>query len=112
MHSAQRDMGGQVEIRNKFEIRMSQIPKHADVIVFGIDYVMKTFWSFGFLPFDIVSNFVLRYSILHIVKGTHCIGSIHALYVTSQLLFVQDSACLLSDLRVHRLLHHMLTHQI
>ncbi len=106
MHSAQRDMGGQVEIRNKFEIRMSQIPKHADVIVFGIDYVMKTFW-----PFDIVSNFVLRYSILHAVKGTHCIGSIHALYVTSQLLAVQDIVCLLSDLRMHRLLHHMLTHQ-
>jgi len=34
--------------------------KHAKSIAFGTVFVMKTFWSFGFVSFGIVSNFVLR----------------------------------------------------
>jgi len=34
--------------------------KHAKEVVPEIVFAMRRFWSFGFLSFDIVSNFVLR----------------------------------------------------
>ena len=36
--------------------------KHSKDMAIRIVFVKKMFWSFGFVSFGIVSNFVLRYS--------------------------------------------------
>ncbi len=48
--------------------------KHAKNIVFGTVFVIKTFWSFGFVSFGIVSNFVLRYSNFCPAKENRYVG--------------------------------------
>jgi hypothetical protein len=48
--------------------------KHAKNIAFGTVFVIKTFWSFGFVSFGIVSNFVLRYSNFCPTKENHDVG--------------------------------------
>jgi hypothetical protein len=54
------------EIRNKFEILMFKSSRHTKEPVFEMVFAVKTFWSFEFWSFGIVSNFVLRYSNFYI----------------------------------------------
>ncbi len=58
------------EYRNSKQILMSKSPKHIKDKVFRIGSATRTFLSFGFSSFGIVSNFVLRYSDFHTGKKT------------------------------------------
>jgi hypothetical protein len=48
--------------------------KHGKDIALRIVFVMKMFWSFGFVSFGIVSNFVLRYSDFSPAKENDYVG--------------------------------------
>ncbi len=48
--------------------------KYAKDIGLRTVFVMKRFWSFGFVSFGIVSNFVLRYSNFSSAKENHYVG--------------------------------------
>jgi hypothetical protein len=48
--------------------------KHGKDIALRIVFVMKMFWSFGFVSFGIVSNFVLRYSDFSPAKEKDYVG--------------------------------------
>ena len=48
--------------------------KHAKKTLFGTVFDVETFWSFGFVSFGIVSNFVLRYSNFGSTKENHDVG--------------------------------------
>ena len=45
-----------MEIRNKSGIQMFKILKHGKDMALRIVFVMKIFWSFGFVSFGIVLN--------------------------------------------------------
>ena len=60
------------------------------VIVAGMVFVMRTFLSFGFLSFDIVSNFVFRYSNFQAVKDNNDVGPLGAFLILPVLLVVDD----------------------
>ena len=53
--------------------------KHGKDMALRIVFVMKTFWSFGFVSFGIVSNLVLRYSDISPAKENDYVGPIHGL---------------------------------
>ena len=48
--------------------------KHGKDIALRIVFVMKMFWSFGFVSFGIVSNLVLRYSDISPAKENDYVG--------------------------------------
>ena len=48
-----------IEIRNKSEILMFKCLKHINEVASGIASAKTMFWSFEFLSFEFVSNFVL-----------------------------------------------------
>ena len=48
--------------------------KHGKDIALRIVFVMKMFWSFGFVSLGIVSNFVLRYSDISPAKENDDVG--------------------------------------
>jgi len=48
--------------------------RHGKDIALRIVFVMKTFWSFGFVSFGIVSSFVLRYSDISPAKANDRVG--------------------------------------
>jgi hypothetical protein len=52
--------------------------KHGKEIALRIAFVMKTFWSFGFVSLGIVSNFVLRYSDVSPAKENDYVGPFQA----------------------------------
>jgi hypothetical protein len=53
---------------------MSKNLKHGKDMALRIVFVMKMFWSFGFVSFGIVSNFVLRYSDISPAKDNDYVG--------------------------------------
>jgi hypothetical protein len=48
--------------------------KHGKDMALRIVFVMKMFWSFGFVSLGIVSNFVLRYSDFSPAKENDYVG--------------------------------------
>jgi hypothetical protein len=48
--------------------------RHGKDIALRIVFVMKIFWSFGFVSFGIISNFVLRYSDISPAKENDDVG--------------------------------------
>ena len=53
---------------------MLKIPKHFRALALGIAIGARAFWSFEFVSFGIVSNFVLRYSNLQRVNENYYVG--------------------------------------
>jgi hypothetical protein len=51
--------------------------KHGKDMALRIVFVMKMFWSFGFVSFGIVSNFVLRYSDFNPAKENDYVSPFH-----------------------------------
>ena len=49
---------------------MSKCSKRPRLIVLRINWLMTKFWSFGFVSFGIVSDFVLRYSNFLLLETT------------------------------------------